>query len=62
MTWAVNAARQAGLPQQFTIFLRNTVSQGTPNADRNAADGRGLDHVTDWFPVLIGVYLEALAQ
>jgi hypothetical protein len=63
MTWAVNAARQAGLPEQFTIFVGNhTISEGTPNADRNAADGKGLDHVTDWFPVLIGIYFEALAQ
>jgi hypothetical protein len=63
MTWAVDAARQAGLPDQFTIFVGNhTISEGTPNADRNAADGKGLDHVTDWFPVLIGIYFEALSQ
>jgi hypothetical protein len=63
MTWAVDAARQAGLPDQFTIFVGNhTISEGTPNADRHAADGKGLDHVTDWFPVLIGIYFEALAQ
>lgn len=63
MTWAVNAARQAGLPNQFTIFVGNhTISEGTPNADKHAANGKGLDHVTDWFPVLLGIYLEALAQ
>ena len=63
MTWAVNAARQAGLPNQFTIFLGNhTISEGTPNVDMHAADGKGLDHVSNWFPVLIGIYFEALAQ
>jgi hypothetical protein len=63
MKWAVDAARQAGLPDQFTIFVgKHTISEGTPNADRNAADGKGLDHVTDWFPVLIGIYFEALTQ
>lgn len=63
MTFAVNAARQAGLPNQFTIFVgKHTISEGTPNADRNAGNGKGLDHVSDWFPVLIGIYFEALAQ
>jgi hypothetical protein len=63
MTWAVNAAQEAGLPAQFTIFIgSHTISDGTPNADRNTANGNGLDHVTDWFPVLIGIYFEALAQ
>ena len=63
MTFAVNAARQAGLPGLFTIFVgKHTISDGTPNADRNAANSRGLEHVSAWFPMLIGIYFEALAQ
>ena len=31
LTWAVEAARQAGLPNQFTIFIGNhTIGEGTP--------------------------------
>jgi hypothetical protein len=63
LTWAVDAGQQAGLPNQFTIFIGNhTINEGTPAAERHAADGKGVDHVTDWFPVLIGIYLEALEQ
>ena len=63
MTWAVSAAQQAGLPGQFTIFIGNhTIIDGTPAAGRNAADGKGVDHVSDWFPVLTGIYFEALVQ
>ena len=63
MEWAVDAAQDAGLPNQFTIFLGNhTLTEGTPAADRNAANGTGVDHVSDWFPVLIGIYFEALAR
>ena len=62
-TWAVDAARQAGLPNQFTIFIgSHTITEGTPAAERHASDGKGVDHVTDWFPVLIGIYFEALAH
>ena len=63
MTWAVGAAQQAGLPNQFTIFLgTHTLTEGTPAAERDAGDGKGVDHVSDWFPVFIGIYFEALAQ
>jgi hypothetical protein len=63
LAWAVEAARQAGLPSQFTIFLGNhTIGEGTPAAERRAADGQGLDHVSNWFPVLIAIHFEALAQ
>jgi hypothetical protein len=63
MTFAVDAAREAGLPNQFTIFLGNhTLTEGTPAAERNAADGQGVDHVSDWFPVFVAIYFEALAQ
>jgi hypothetical protein len=63
MAWAVNAAREAGLPNQFTIFVGNhTINEGTPAAERHAGDGKGVDHVTNWVPVLIGIYLEALEQ
>ena len=63
MTWAVEAAQAAGLPSQFTLFLGNhTLTEGTPASERNAGDGRGVDHVFDWFPVLLGIYFEALAR
>ena len=63
MTFAVEAARQAGLPGQFTIFIgSHTLTEGTPASERNASNGRGVDHVSDWFPVLIGIYFEALLQ
>jgi hypothetical protein len=63
MTWAVTTAQQAGLPSQFTIFLGNhTITDGTPAAERQAADGKGVDHVSDWFPVLAGIYFEALVR
>jgi hypothetical protein len=62
-TWAVEAARKAGLPNQFTIFVGNhTIGEGTPAVEKHAADGKGLDHVSNWFPVLIAIYFEALAQ
>ena len=63
MTWAVRTAQEAGLPDQFTIFLGNqTITDGTPAAERRAADSKGVDHVVDWFPVLIGIYFDALVQ
>ena len=63
MTFAVEAARQAGLPNQFTIFIgSHTLTEGTPAAERDAGNGTGVDHVSDWFPVFIAIYFEALAQ
>jgi hypothetical protein len=44
-------------------FIGNhTIGEGTPAVEKDAADGKGLDHVSDWFPVIIGIYFEALAQ
>lgn len=63
MAWAVQTAQAAGLPNQFTIFVGNhTLTEGTPAAERHSANGKGVDHVSDWFPVFVGIYFEALAQ
>ena len=63
MIWAVRAAQQAGLPSQFTMFIGNhTITDGTPAAERHAANGKGVDHVSDWFPVLTDIYFDALVQ
>jgi hypothetical protein len=63
MTWAVAAARQAGLPDQFTIFVGSrTISEGTPAAEMHGGDGNGVDHVSNWFPIFVEIYFAALAQ
>ncbi len=63
MAWAVDAAEEAGLPAQLTLFVGNhTLAEGTPAMKMHAADGTGVDHVIDWFPVLVDIYLEALTH
>lgn len=63
LAWAVEAGKAAGLPNQFTLFIANhTIAEGTPAMDMHGADGRGIDHAFDWFPVIAGIYGEALAQ
>jgi hypothetical protein len=63
MAWAVGAAEDAGLPGQLTLFVGNhTLAEETPAMEIHAADGTGVDHVIDWFPVLIGIYLDALSH
>jgi hypothetical protein len=61
MAWAVEAAEDAGLPSQLTLFVGNhTLAEGTPAMEMHAADGTGVDHVIDWFPVIFDIYLDAL--
>jgi hypothetical protein len=63
MAWAVDAAEAAGLPAQLTIFVGNhTLAEGTPAMEMHAADGTGVDHIFDWGPVLIDIYVAALSQ
>jgi len=63
MAWAVDAAEEAGLPAKLTIFVGNhTLAEGTPAMEMHAADGTGVDHIYDWGPVLIDIYLEALTR
>jgi hypothetical protein len=63
LAWAVDAAEEAGMPAQVTLFVGNhTLAEGTPAMEMHAADGTGIDHVIDWFPVLIGIYLDALSH
>jgi hypothetical protein len=61
--WAVDEAKAAGMPNQFTIFVGNhTIAEGTPAMERFGADGRGVDHLFDWLPVALGIYQQALAR
>jgi hypothetical protein len=61
LVWAVDAAEAAGLPSQLTIFVgRHTIAEGTPAMEMHAADAQGVDHIYDWGPVLIAIYLDAL--
>lgn len=62
LAWAVDAAQEAGLPNQITIFGVRTLAEGTPAMEIHAADGRGIDHLGDWAPVLIGIYQDAIAH
>jgi hypothetical protein len=61
LAWAVDAAQAAGLPSQLTVFIGPiTIAEGTPAMEMHASDGQGVDHIFDWGPVLIGIYLDAL--
>jgi hypothetical protein len=60
--WAVAAAKAAGAPDSITVFVRHTISEGTPAEARNGGDGRGIDYLEAWFPILIEIYLRALEQ
>jgi hypothetical protein len=63
LDWAVDAGKAAGLPNQFTIFIgRKTIAEGTPAMEKHAADGRGVDHAFDWLPVVVDLYVQALAH
>lgn len=63
LEWAVGQARAAGMPNQFTIFIGNHVlAEGTPAMEKHSADGKGLDHVFDWLPVVVGIYGQALTS
>lgn len=63
LDWAVEQGLAAGMPNQFTIFVGNHVlAEGTPAMAKHSADGKGLDHVFDWLPVVVSIYQEALAH
>jgi hypothetical protein len=63
LDWAVEQGLAAGMPHQFTIFVGNHVlAEGTPAMDKHSADGKGLDHVFDWLPVVLSIYGEALTK
>jgi hypothetical protein len=62
LAWAVDAAQEAGLPSQLTLFGRLTIAEGTPAMVMHAADGHGIDHLFDWAPVIIGIYQDALTH
>jgi hypothetical protein len=63
LDWAVEQAHAAGMPNQFTLFIgAKTIAEGTPAMDEHGADGRGIDHVFDWLPVVLGIYADALLQ
>ena len=61
LAWAVEAASAAGLPNEFSIFVgRRTIAEGTPAMEQHAANGRGVDHIMDWFPAIMDIYGRAL--
>ncbi len=61
LAWAVGEARAAGMPNEFSIFIGNhTIAEGTPAMDKHAADGKGVDHLGDWFPAAVQIYTAAL--
>ncbi len=63
LDWAVDTGKAAGLPNQFTIFIgKKTIAEGTPAMEKHAADGRGVDHAFDWLPVVVDIYVQALAH
>lgn len=60
--WAVDQARAAGIPNTITIFVGNhTLAGGTPAASRGTFDQKGIDYLEGAFPVLVGIYFDALA-
>ena len=63
LDWAIDQARDAGLPETFTIFTgAKTIADGTPAMERHSQNGKGIDHAFDWFPTIFAIYLEALEQ
>jgi hypothetical protein len=63
LEWAVDQARDAGLPETFTIYIgAKTIAGDTPAMDRHGQDGKGIDHAFDWFPTIFAIYQEALEQ
>jgi len=63
LAWAVEAASAAGLPNEFSIFVgTHTIAEGTPALEKHAANGKGVDHIEDWFPTVIDIYMEALTK
>ena len=63
LDWAIDQAREAGLPDTFTIFIgAKTIADHTPAMERNGQDGKGIDHASNWFPTIIAIYEEALEQ
>ena len=62
VAWAVAASKAAGLPDSITVFIGHTIADGTPAKARHGSDGRGIDYLDDWFPVLIEIYFQALQQ
>jgi len=63
LAWAVDEARAAGMPNEFSIFIGNhTIAEGTPAMDKHGADGKGVDHLGDWFPKAFLIYMDALGH
>ena len=59
--WALAAARAAGAPSSFAVFIGNhTIAEGTPAMEKHGADGQGIDHFGDWIPILLDIYAQAL--
>ena len=70
VTWAVQQAQAAGLPNQLTVFTNTHVGHGTgvlqggtPNdGTAKMSNGKGVDHFFDWLPTIMGIYAQAAAR
>ncbi len=70
VTWAVAQAKAAGVPNSLTVFTNNNVGGGagvllanTP-VDGTAlmSNGKGVDHIEDYFLTLVSIYQQALTK
>ena len=62
LAWAVQQGQQAGLPNTITVFERRTLLEGTPAEQKQAANGKGVDHIVDYFDQIAAIYQQALTK
>jgi hypothetical protein len=61
IAWAVEQAAAAGIPDSFVVRSDKTIGEGSAN--RNLANGKGLDHLADVYgEAIVGIYFAALAH
>ncbi len=62
LAWAVQQGQQAGLPSTLTLFERRTLMGDTPAEQKQAANGKGVDHIFDYFDQIAAIYQQALTK
>ena len=63
LAWAVAELEKAGAPTQFAIFTKAVLLEGTPtDGTSKMTDGKGIDHVFDYFPTIVAIYYQACGQ
>ncbi len=68
--WAVSQAKAAGIPNSLTVFTNDNVGGATgvllanTPVDGSAltSNGKGVDHVEDYFPTIVSIYQQALTK